>query len=258
MENKKGIELIKAACEVVLKEDRTGEMMRRAIVAAEENEIDSAVKFLKRVTEANPTHLDPATILGVLLMTEKAQQGPAMGYFAKAIAQDPNNALAMWYLACDKLRSGRPTEAVALLKAASECEPVDSFAVLTLAWVLGILGKLNEAKSVVHSRLHTGQNKLICLTLELLLESQEIGLTSELLACLFGKLASCLIDLGCVAHSRDYNNRLLSAILKNPDSTLDDNLKQNSGCVHLTNPALDVYKHRYGNRVARSYTRCFL
>jgi formylglycine-generating enzyme required for sulfatase activity len=260
MDNRKGIELVKAACETVIKEDRLGAVMRRAILATGRGDIDAAIELLKAAADENQTHVDPAVMVGVLLLTEKSHRVPAMSYFNKVITQDPNNALALWYLAGDKLRCGNATEAVTLLNAAAECEPPDSYAVLTLAWVLAVLGNLNEANALIRSRLLTSQGRLVCRTLELMLESQEIDFSEELLSYLFGKLPSCVIDLGCIAHSRGHDQRLLNVMLNTPGSDLiaADMPQYNSGCIHLANPALDLYKHRYGERVAKHYPRSFL
>ena len=260
MENRKGIELVIAACETVIKGDRVATMMRRAIEAAEQGDIDAAIGLLKAATDINPMHLDPAVMLGVLLLHDKSQQIPAMACFNKAITQDPNNALPLWYLSCDKLRCGRTTEAVTFLNTAAECQPVDSYAVLTLAWVLRMLGNLSAAKAMVESKLLANQVRYICPTLELLLEFQEIELNYEIIGDLFGKNTSCIIDLGCVADSKGHDERLLSAILCNSDQRLISNNMpgQDPGCIHVDNQAIDSYKHRYGEQVVKRYAGTFL
>lgn len=260
MENKKGIELLKAACETVIREDRVGMLVREAIAAAERGDIDFAIDQAKKAAGLNPLHTDPAVILGVLLLHERSQRIPAMGYFNQVIRDDSNNALALWYLASDKLRGGRIHEALALLTAASECEPVDSYVVTTLAWLLNMLGKVDQAKSIIHKKLLNGQVQLICQTMALLLESQEIDLRDEALNYLFKKSSSCLIDLGCVADSPGYDERWLESIMSISNSALSTKkqFRRNLGCLHLANPALELYKQRYSKKVAEHYVSSFL
>jgi len=257
--NTKGMKLLLAAYKTVMREDRVGAMMKRAIAAAEQGDINAAIEILKAMEDANPMHIDPAVMLGILLLHEKSQQFPAMVYFQKAVVQEPNT-LSLWHLACDKLRGGKTIEAISFLNVAAECQPVDSYAILTLAWVLRLLGKLDDARAIINDKLLKSKQMCICPTLELLLDFQEIPLNSDAINLLFGKYARCTINLGCLVRDKGYAEKLLSTILGDPDKVqiAQEMGEQSSNCIHLDNPALDSYKYRYGQQVIKHYARAFL
>ena len=93
MEIEKSIKLIVTACDTIIKDDHAGELMRRAVAAIGQGDIDPAIELAKKAIGISPIHSDPAVMLGVLLLHEKSHRH-ALGYFNQAITQDPNNALA--------------------------------------------------------------------------------------------------------------------------------------------------------------------
>jgi len=258
MKTEKGIKLIVTACEAIIKDDQAGELMQRAVAATEQGYIDSAIELAKKAVGINTIHTDPAVMLGVLLLHEKSNRIHSLGYFNQVITQDPNNALALWYLACDKLRGGRIPEALALLQAATECEPIDSYAMATFVWLLNMLGKINSKKSIIDTKLLRNLPQVICPTLAIFLMSQENVLSSTALNHLLRNNMSCLKDLEKVVESPSHGRELLEVMIDKSSGPLNRG-KGSHGilCPHIENPALDLYKYRFGRRIVEYYVKSF-
>jgi formylglycine-generating enzyme required for sulfatase activity len=257
METSKRIELLMTACKTALKDDRVGVMMQRVLAAADSGNIDTAIELAKKTLSISPIHLDPMVVMGVLL-EEKSQHIGAINYFHQIISQNPNNALVLWYAARDRLCSGRAMEAAALLKAGSDCEPTDSYTVVTLAWLLQMLGNANDAKSLIYSKLLTDSSKFICITLAMLLTA-DASYLNNLEQHHLDKDILCLNDLSHVARNNQYGERLLNAIVNgsNNNALSHNTAEFKPNCLHLINPALEVYKNRYGQKVVVHYVRKF-
>ena len=127
----KGAILLKTACEIALRDDRIGSLMRSAIEASERGDIDAAIDSAKSVLASNCRYSDAAVIQGVLLLHEKGRPAAALKVFSQVLAQDPNNALALWYLAVDSMSGGNAPVALALLEAA--CKTAQQMQALPVA-----------------------------------------------------------------------------------------------------------------------------
>jgi formylglycine-generating enzyme required for sulfatase activity len=257
MEIEKGIELLMAACESVLREDHLGSIMKRAVAASKQGDIDAAIECVKKAASIIPTHSDPMVMLGLLLQ-EKSQRVTAMGYFRKAISQDANNALALWYLACNELSGGRFPEALALLSAAAECEPVDSYAIVTLAWLFQQIGQPANAVPQIRNKLQKQQPALICPALAWLLlcqinVKQQVPPNDNL-------SQKCLRNLHNTCQFNVNHKKIFEAIAAKSQKTRlqVQNLRIGAKCqLLLHNPALESYEYRFGERLVANYSRRF-
>lgn len=257
MENTTGIKILMRACETALKNDQFGAVMKKILTACEDDNINDAINHAKKALLLNPNHLDPMVVLGVLLL-EQSQRTAAINYFKQVTTQDPNNSLALWFAAYDALYSGNAVEALALLKSAIECKPIDPYVVITHAWLLLMLGCVNDAKELIYSKLLIESNLTVCTTSSILF-TDEAAYLNSVKPARFDRNASCLFDLIHIAENPKYQEIFLEEILNKPNNNLlsRHNSELSSNCIHIINPALDIYKSRYGNRICKSYVERF-
>ena len=256
MKAEKGIELLMAACKSVLQDDHLGSMMARAVVASDHGDVCGAMECARKAGSINPTHPDPMVMLG-LLAQEKLQCFPAAGYFRQAIGQDANNALALWYLACNELKGGKIPEALALLSAAAECEPTDAYAIVTLAWLLQQIGQTGDAVLHIQNCLQKPESEVICPALAWLilcyvnLPQQEMPGDSPDRQCRGDLHTTCRFG---VNHKKIFE--AIAAKSQGPRLQIE-NLTIGSKCQLLANPALEFYQQRFGERLAVIYSKSF-
>lgn len=251
--------LIMAACQTVLQDDRAGNLLRQAIAAADGNDVDEAIALARGAIDTSPNYSDANTVLADLLLYDSSQRVAAMNSFKQALALDSGSGLAAWHVACDELRRGEIPAALALLSTAAEVQPTDTYAVLTLAWLLQIIGQPEEATSLVRRKLARPDDRLICQATEQLL--------------LFGG--------GSVQYARGTGQPLLSSSVECALDELCDNegmtgafarafgrfLNQRApgyqrvgtgaDCTHVENPALSLYEEHYGRHAVEHYERAF-
>lgn len=260
METKKGIKLLVEACKDALRNDHSGAVMQKAITAADQGDVDTAIKLAKRAADIDSIRLEPSLIQGVLLWEEKGQQIRANDYFNQVIIQEPNNAIALWYLAINQLRAGQANEALNLLSNASQSEPLDSSIVLTKAWLLQILGRGDEAKKLIAEKLMRGPVQSMCTAMEILLTAQSSSL-EEMNLYNLGPAVLCLLQLAKIFNNGQKEEKLLKIITDRKITIRKDgynNIDEKSRCSHIANPAIDSYRERYGQCITNRYTRSFL
>jgi len=200
---------------------------------------------------ANITLATNAVIRGSVLLHEKEERESAMAQFKIAASSDPDSAIALWYLAVDRMRGGQPLVALRLLEKAVACHPLDSFAALTLVWLLEMIGKGEDAERLVRDRfLLTGAS-----------------LTCPAMANLLARRGSACRWVPSVQSQREsawcaYN---LARLYRLPASTpsqmtasqRDLSLGRRPTCSHLANAAIDTYRQRLGPSVVGWYRNAF-
>jgi len=258
MGNEKGIELLLAACKSALENDHSRAMMGKAIAASDRGDIETAIKLARKVRDIDPIASDPLLMQAVLLSQEKAQQIIAIDYFNQVIEQVPDNAMALWFLAMDQLHDGQPQKALELLVTACQSEPLDSYVVITRAWLQQMLGRYDETKKLINEQLAKGPPQLVCTIMSTLLTAQSTNLNEINLRGL-GPDIRCLLELGYLFQQAHSEEKLLE-LVTNPTITTRrlEESSSKSGCSHIANPAIDVYRERYGARVTNNYAKAFL
>ena len=260
METKKGIKLLVEACKGALRNDHSGAVIQKAITAADQGDIDTAVKLARRAADLDSIRLEPSLIQGVLLWEERGQQIRASYYFNQVIIQEPNNAIALWYLAINQLRAGQANEALNSLSNASQSEPLDSSIILTQAWLLQILGRGDEAKKLIAEKLMREPVQSMCTAMEILLTAQSSNL-EEMNLYNLGPAVLCLLQLAKIFNNGQKEEKLLKIITDQKMAIRKDgynNIDEKSSCSHIANPAVDSYRDRYGQFITNHYIRSFL
>ena len=251
-----GRSLLQAACRMAVQQDRAGRALRCAIQAADSGEVDRAIS-LASAAAAEPRCGDAEVFLGCLLEYERGNRPLAARHFAKAVTQDASNGLALWHLARDETRAGNAAVGLAMLHEAVAAELLDTYAAVSLAWHLSLLGAASEAASVL-ARLK-GPQRLVCPTLEtvLLAMASPLGLQGSTSGGdSSDPWCSDLLLLGAEDGGRE---ALCEIALKRSglSGCIAGDPAAASPCVHLDNPALRGYRDRYGERVVASYVRTF-
>jgi hypothetical protein len=163
MKAEEGLTTLRAACEIALRDDRTGKMLAKAIAASESGDVDVALADLKSLLNANSRCVDASVLEGSLLMHDRGQRMMAMRSFSRVVARDASSALALFYMALDAAERGEAHPlSVSLLHAATQAVPEDSFVSLTLAWMQGALGRSSATAQFLDPEDATGPRHLVC------------------------------------------------------------------------------------------------
>lgn len=70
MDPDKGIALVTAACETVLRSDRASDCLREALAAADREDIDTAMRLAKAAVRESPSYIDAMVVLADLLLAK--------------------------------------------------------------------------------------------------------------------------------------------------------------------------------------------
>jgi len=260
MENIKGIKLLVEACKGALRNDHSGAVIQKSITAADQGDVDTAIKLAQRAAAIDTIRSEPSLIQGVLLWEERGQQVRACNYFNKVIVQEPNNPIALWYLAINQLRAGHAQEALNLLNNASQNEPIDSCIVVTKAWLSQMLGGGDEAKKLIAEKLMREPVRSMCTAMEILLTAQSSSL-EEINLYNLGPAVLCLLQLAKIFNNGQTEDKLLKIITDRKRTIRKDgydNIDEKLNCSHITNPAIDSCRDRYGQFITNHYIRSFL
>lgn len=258
MDPDQGRTLLRAACQMAVLQDRVGRAVRRAVDAADSGNTDAALSLAGATASAEPRCTDATVILACLLEHEKSQGALAARHFRQAIAQDPSNPLVLWYAARHEMRKGNTAVGLALLCDANASDPLDSYVTVTLAWYLGLLGKTDEAKTVL-GKLTGRKARLMCQALESILLATVDPSRWPGMGPRDSEGRGCTKDLQQLCCGTKRRDALGKAILERAEAA--GRLGQRGGrfsvCAHLENPAVPVYTSRYGKRIVAHYAQTF-
>jgi hypothetical protein len=253
--------VLHAACELAVLNDRTGRAVRRAVDAADRGDTETALNLASAVALSEPGCADAAVILACLLEQQRPGGEMAVRHIRSAVAQDPSNSMALWYAARHEMRAGNAGVGLAMLQDAAACQPVDSYAVITLAWYLGMFGRAAEALRILQ-RLIAGDRPLLCKAMMNILVQTVAPSLSRNPDGDGPTPNKCLPELTRLAdrdNPRDCYEGLFGAAYAAPAGADPEPGTQPSHlcCQHLANPAASIYTARYGQRVVSGYGHLF-
>lgn len=254
----KKLTLLRDACAIALKNDVTGSLVRQSILAADQEDYNTAIELAQQAADCCSCYTEPTVILATLLQQKPAHRDKAVQYFEQVVGNDVNNTLALWYLGCEKMRSGQAQAALPLLTAAAHVQPADTYLIMTLVWLYLQMGNISAAISYIKNVLRKPDSELICPALARLITCEPLAQQSGSSAN-EDTILQCLLDLHRLCNSEAKYDQVLPAITasgcdKSP--SLQD-LRKQTVCHHLINPALRNFQNRFGKKVVENYSNDF-
>ena len=241
-------ELLTRAWRTALATDRLGLAMRHAVAAVDRGDWQAGLTLAQGILAENPRYVDALMLSAAYHLRQPDTFCRAVGLLNKAVAEEPANALALWYLAMDAMGGGNTPLALALLGGACKSDPTDSFAVLTLAWLTRLLGGQHAMETAVDGLL----SRFTCRALRALLSTSDNGPGAGGGTRGGPQFSDCQETLSSMWSAK----RPAGACLQGSDSD-DVGLPTTAGCQHLHNPALDIYCNRFGRKVVKQYVGAF-